>query len=325
MFGDLARSFGRTFLIAHLVPAILFVSVNMIVVIFGLLAPPTWIIWEKFGIKYLDQKTVVLLLIAFFLGIILQQFNTQIIKIYEGYCMDWFPKWFPLYRLMALSHKHQNRLYCECWKDIQRSKGKKEDTRSKEFRLTRSFPDKKEILPTTLGNIVRAFESYVSKIYNIDPITGWIRLTAVIPRSYKEEIEKSQNDFNFILNLSFLSAILGIEWLLLPGEISWLIWLFILFCCFIMSYLFYRISCVYARGWGEYVRSAFDLYRFELLKQMGVALPSHPITLKEEMNIWGLVQEYTFFVVDPKKTEYSPELKFLPRFEQSKQTNDEPD
>lgn len=322
MFGDLAKSFGRTFLIAHLVPAILFISVKIILVKFGLLALPYWMGWERFGIKYLDEKAIILLLIAFFIASGLQQFNNLIVKMYEGYFIDRLPKRLQVYTFLTSFRKYQKRLYNKRIVEIKQSNERNEGPEGKQFDLTRNFPDLGEILPTRLGNKIRAFEHYAKKIYNIDPITGWTRLVSVIPSSYKEEIEKSQTDFTFFLNLSFLSVILGIEWLILPGELIWRTLLLIPCFCFFVSYLLYRISCMYAEWWGEYVRSAFDLYRYDLLKQMGSSLPSGPITLQEEKAIWSHVQEHTFYVKDPGEPDFSNvgKLKFLPRSAQSKQT-----
>ena len=324
MFGDLAKSFGRTFLIAHLVPSILFVSMNIILVKFGLLALPEWMRWENFGIKYLGEKAVVLLLVAFFIALGLQQFNTIIIKLYEGYFIDWLPKWFSGSKFATSICEYQKRLHSKRIREIEQSRqsnNRSQEADIKQFDLTRNFPDEEQTLPTKLGNVIRAFENYVKKIYNIDPITGWIRLIGVIPDPYKGEIEKAQSDFIFVLNLSFLSVSLGIEWLILPGELIWRNLLFTPFLCFFTAYFFYRISCSYAQWWGEYVRSAFDLYRYDLLKKMGVSLPSRPITLQEEKAIWGRVQEHTFYVNDPGEADFQSigELKFLPRSAQSKQ------
>jgi len=168
---------------------------------------------------------------------------------------------------------------------------------------------------------IRAFEDYANKIYNIDPITGWPHLTAVIPSSYKEELEKAQVDFNFALNLSFLAIILGFECLFFIGKPNLSRSLVLLICCFTLSYVAYNISCSYARWWGEYVRSAFDLYRYDLLKQLGIYLPPMPLMLKQEKEIWSRLQEQTFFVINsgnPDFQMFPHGLKFLPKSSSAK-------
>lgn len=323
MFGDLAKSFGRSFLLGNLVPVVLFVSANILLVAFGILTMPQWWIgWQDLGIKYLDHKIAILFLLAVFIALGLQQFRVPLIQLYEGY---FGREWFPLLKRRVSAYE---RMYIQRIKEIEERRKKGEDTTLMEFTLSREFAHRGNILPTKLGNIIRAFEYYAHRTYNIDPITGWSRLTAVIPSSYKEEIEKAEVDFNFALNLSFLVAVLGIECFvmaILPGR-PLRIWSFIVSVgCFALSYSLYCSSCSYAQWWGEYARSAFDLYRFDLLKQIGVSVPSQGMTLREEKGIWARLQEQTFYGADPGDPLFLPELKelrFLPRPSQLKPGDD---
>jgi len=57
-----------------------------------------------------------------------------------------------------------------------------------------------------------------------------------------------------------------------------------------------------AREWGEYVKSVFDLYRFELLDAMHIARPN---TREEEREIWGKINR-AIGLCEPSKL---PELK----------------
>jgi len=55
----------------------------------------------------------------------------------------------------------------------------------------------------------------------------------------------------------------------------------------LLSHLAYLGSISAASAWGAKVKGAFDLYRNDLLKQLGYdRLPS---TLKEEKNLWDLI------------------------------------
>ena len=72
-------------------------------------------------------------------------------------------------------------------------------------------PKKDNVLPTKLGNVIRAFEYHSHILYRIDPISSWPRLVAVIPKSYQEQIGEAQSTFSFMLNVSFFSTILVFE------------------------------------------------------------------------------------------------------------------
>lgn len=331
MFGVIASSFGKNFLIGYLVPAVLFVFANVILAIYCLLPFRSCISLEEFGIETLGYKLAALFFIATFFAIVLQQSNMLIIKLYEGY-YGW--RWFPLRQILKRMTRCQKNLYKKRKEEIDQLNRSKKDTRSMEHDLSRAFPaDENQILPTRLGNIMRASEYYVHQIYNIDPITIWPRLTAVIPQFYAEQIEKTQTTVSFVLNLSFISAILGFECLaqsvvdvlelyrgieaklfvipiLVPFSLNAPELLIIIsLICFILSYIFYLLSCLPAGAWGEYIRSVFDLYRYDLFKQMSLHLPSEPITLRREWEIWNLLQKHTFYAKNPEESESSEDLK----------------
>lgn len=323
MFGDIAKTFGRNFLIAHLTPAALFVIANVILMVAGFLVKPEPKYWVAFGLP----KPVMLLIVIAFLALGLRQLNIPIIRLYEGYYgRNWFP-------LLKFFENRRKREYRKIKKQIEQMKEEDPAGLMEEYKLSRSYPPYEEaILPTKLGNLIKAFEYYVHEIYNIDPITSWQRLVAVIPQSHREQIGEAETNFSFVLNLSLISAVLGIECLALwaglwsgpaksasvtlpiyPSKIPSVSTIALVF--FLLAYIFYRGSFGLASLWGEYVRSAFDLYRYDLLKQMGIFLPSEPITLKEEREkIWGPVQMPTFYAKDP-----GDKLKFLPRSLESAQ------
>lgn len=317
MFGDIAKTFGRNFLVANLGPAMLFVATNLILVLTQHLILPNWQIWQLFQAQSLNYKAAILFVSSVFLAIGLQQFNIYLIRLYEGYYgRHRFP-----FRQMATSQRQRfNKLKAE----IYRLKNEKRDAGLKEYLLSRNFADEQEILPTKLGNVIRAFEWYPHKIYNIDPITGWSRLVGVIPQPYQEQLEKNQVDFTFALNISFLSALVGMESCVqFVSELSSAVRLepfltaVVSFC---LSYGVYRWSCSLAAAWGEYIRAAFDLYRYDLLRQMRVFLPGQLVTPQEEKGIWSRVQEYTFYVTDPGSAVFPRDLQFMPTAPDPKET-----
>jgi hypothetical protein len=145
--------------------------------------------------------------------------------------------------------------------------------------------------------------------YRINSETLWRRLASVVPQTYLSKIEDAEMNFYFTINSSFITAILGFECLVMSLYDVSILSVTAVIVFFSITYVLYEYSCIYARDeWGEYVRSVFDLYRFDLLKQMGVFLPPQPITLQQERGIWILVQSITYYSRNP-----GDELRFLPR------------
>ena len=56
-----------------------------------------------------------------------------------------------------------------------------------------------------------------------------------------------------------------------------------------IGYFIYRIAIISAEDFSVYLQSGFDLYRFELLKQMNLGVP---ITLSEERYMWEKLDEF---------------------------------
>ena len=175
--------------------------------------------------------------------------------------------------------------------------------------FSREYPqDIGLVRSTKLGNVIRSFEYYALALYNIDPITMWFRLLAIVPQTYREQIDEAETNFSFFLNLSFFVSILAIESIVFFIKRQDIVHAGTFVVLSFLSYILYNNSCKIAAIWGEYVRSAFDLYRLDLLKQIGVFLPPEGITLEKERNIWALVQIATYDMKDP-----GDELKFLPK------------
>ena len=160
--------------------------------------------------------------------------------------------------------------------------------------LKAAFPDRRDlILPTRLGNVIRSFEFYSGREYNIDAIVLWPRLVAIIPRDYAVMVDDAKTSFDFMMNCSFLSLVmagftLGAA-LFYPAQIAsferagpWLVKVIIFT---LLSFSFYRLSIDRAAAWGSVVKSSFDLYRWELLKKLGYQ--QEPVTREEERRLWG--------------------------------------
>lgn len=145
--------------------------------------------------------------------------------------------------------------------------------RSYYFPYERHFSDGL-LLPTELGNIIRAFETYPRIMYGLDGSIGWHRLIYVVPREALDVIVSAKSYFDLWLNLCILSGIfsfictLAFVWKYatsVDGQ-----WIFLLWPVTLFTAWFSLSRCKEAAIiWGETIKAAYDVYLPALAKALG--------------------------------------------------------
>ena len=167
------------------------------------------------------------------------------------------------------------------------------------LKLSSRFPsEESDLLPTSLGNAMRAFERYPNKLYGLDGVTGYTRLQAVIPPGYQAVIDEQRMYFEFWVNTLLAATILLSEILFFaatkpykPLTALGLATLLLLLC--ITSYDRATSAAV---AFGDYVRSAFDLYIDRLGEQLGLPNVEDP---KKQRKIWkDATRAYLYILED---------------------------
>ncbi|MGB5713665.1 MAG: hypothetical protein WBM44_22480 [Waterburya sp.] len=123
------------------------------------------------------------------------------------------------------------------------------------------------IMPTQLGNILRAAEERPKNQYGLDPFICWPRLWLLLPDSVKVELTEAR----IILNTGariWLWSVLFFLW----SPLAW----WATFASILSAYLAYRWMLNAAMIYGDLLESAFDLYRIELYKSLRWPLPTSP-------------------------------------------------
>lgn len=296
MFGELPKLFDRDFAIAYFLPSAAFVAVTYLIVIRFGLSPTLFTLSADTFLKDLAAFGSV----SLFGGIILLIANRGIVRLLEGYWgfvlrrhLNWLER-------LRFQKAHNKSLDSDQDFDAYDLRGEPfprhlKDQRNQIKLLEASrFPDAKYlILPTSFGNIFRAFEVYARVMYGLDAIPGWFRLLAVIPKEYRALIDSARARVDFCVNFAFLSLFVIVEFYLAAilakrlsvsgffspsGRFPW-IPLFALLS-FWMAYVFAKRA---AQEWGEWVKSAYDLYLPDLRAKLEFA----PVaTQKEEREMW---------------------------------------
>ena len=162
-------------------------------------------------------------------------------------------------------------------------------------KLQHFYPvSKSPYLPTRLGNVIASFEDYSYNKYEIDSVTIWPRFVPVLSQEkYSLYLEKEKANFDFLINLCLIIVLFCVELfvvgLLFLDELKFNLWLILIGLMFCVAYVLYCTSVTGALGWGNTVRVAFDLYRFELLASLKIKLPKNDI---EERRTWDQISNY---------------------------------
>ena len=159
--------------------------------------------------------------------------------------------------------------------------------------LAQKYPDTEDsVLPTAFGNALRAFEVYPRVMYGLEGIDGWPRILAVLPKDYRDLIDDAKAQVDWWVNLSVLSFLLLFEfWILVLCK--WrltLPWFYMvldiaipILILIFLNWIFLWRSISAAIGWGNFVKSAFDLYRLNVIDLLGVDSVS---SRKSEQKLW---------------------------------------
>lgn len=164
-------------------------------------------------------------------------------------------------------------------------------------RLANIPMDDDKVMPTHLGNVIRAAEDTPYQRYGLDAVRTWVHLWLVLPEVAKEQISQARAQLN--------SGVRSIVWLLIYAVAVFFVsdrgsvWLCIVSLAVV--YAVYRWSCGVAAVYGALIISAYDLYRHNLYAQLRLPAPSDP---NAEPECGQAVSQYLFRGWLPRGTRY---------------------
>jgi hypothetical protein len=291
----------------------------------SMLLPATFLVW---GLIWLLEPSGLNLsngLLSLFIGLsvitvsyLLHALNMPIIRGFEGYMLPDSPpvralracQLYKFYRHHHLIYKYQQKINCikalenkwqfhwelspERDRQLERwRRGWLDLISHQRERLEERYPPTPDrVLATGLGNAIAAFELYPERRYHIDIAHLWPRFVPIlVEKKYASFIEGEKAILDFLVNLLLVS---GIIWIVAAGVFARTgrVSVGMLFFSLPLSaYLIYKGSCVAATNWGTTVKSAFDLYRFELKKILNLRIPEGA-ELPEERTMWKGISEF---------------------------------
>ncbi len=328
---SLIKDIGRSYIVSSFIPAALFMA--MAALIFKDFVP-SFLLRRIISSDELNAlQWVILILLNAWLGFALYSGWNSTVRLFEGY---YFPnnlkssltkrikKVYMSKRELIDEYKRFDSLQEPTPEDIRRRDELQPSLISLFQDLEMNFPVEGQLLPTRLGNILRAAERYPFDRYRIEAITIFPRLVHLLPPEFSNQLEESNNKFIFLLNSSLLAFMIGFgaalasilrfpcyafrEDFMREGIFSiygrfactyaqtpanffqagfqrlneWK-YLFLGFAFIALGYVLYRIAAVMARAYANLIRSCYDIYRYELLKNLNIPFTND---FDEEKAIW---------------------------------------
>jgi len=268
-FSDITGIFSRYFVVGFFLPA--FVSL----ISFRLTANADSVPDE---LASRPEATELLILggVAVVLGLALSGGSYYITRLFEGYPLDRLSGKRVVGRLHHVALLPERRRFGRLF-GIRENKSRPNQERARAgWTLDRSFPrDEDDLLPTRLGNALRAFERHSNVRWGLDGITIWPRIEMLLSAEERELHVDAKIDFYVFLNAAFGAFVVGacliVDKALNTPSLTahWLLY----GIPFLLGYVLYRASITPAIAWGDVVRSSIDLHRLEIYEKLGVRTP----------------------------------------------------
>jgi hypothetical protein len=210
-------------------------------------------------------------------GLALSGLSTPITRVFEGYPLSRVARLRGLSFLPRAAISMQHRSY-ERLRTIRDDEGQPGRERARAaWRFDQFFPhDENSLLPTRLGNAMRAFERHSNVRWGLDGVTVWPRIEALLNAEERGLHIDAKIDLYVFLNAALGAFAVGVtlvvdEAINAPHSPSrWPLYAI----PFVVSYILYRAAIGAAVHWGDAVRSSIDLHRLELYEKLGVRAPT---------------------------------------------------
>lgn len=303
MAGSLPALFSRIFLIGYIIPAAAILLATCAVI--DLHIGTTMFAAAKSAITSSPEKLLaigigIFAALAWVLAVLLMVSNLALIQLLEGYGSlnpAQLLKWRTLRIFTKLSEERDQ--MADKLRAGTLSQAQQDQYGDALARLADEFPEQKDlVLPTRFGNVVRAFERYPQVVYGIDAINAWARLQAVIGEAYCLLLDEAKAQLDLLVNLWFGALMICalhlslLAWALIEGNgvprhLGWGAWA-IPIAALAAALLAAKWAQSAAAQWGALVKGAFDLYRGELCRQMGLEMPR---SIEHERAMWTTVAQ----------------------------------
>jgi hypothetical protein len=217
-------------------------------------------------------------------SVVVQRFELPALRFLEGY---WYPWLRPLRRWCVARQVERSRRVSDRWQELAQYSLDQLSVEQREERIfldwqQRHLPLPNQLMPTRLGNILRAAEQKPLEKYGLDAVICWSRLWLMLPEGVKQDLQIARADLDAAARF-WLWTVLFMGWALVGAW--WAVPLGILAALGI--YYYWAIAA--AMTYGDLIEATFDLYRHLLYQSLRWRQPNDPT---EERRVGGQLTEY---------------------------------
>jgi hypothetical protein len=233
-------------------------------------------------------------------GAVVQRLTLPTLRIMEGY----WPQWLGFLR-RPLVHRREKQLgkLADAWGELAARVDANEataDERASYNRLDqrlRHVPSVSErVMPTRVGNALRAAESRPYDRYGLDPVKCWPQLWLVLPDEARQELGTARAS----LDAAGAACLWGLLFLVWSAWTLWAVPVGLAVAC--AAYCFWVPDR--AEVFADLLAAAFDLYRPSLYRALRWPLPADPA---DERESGLLLTEYLWRGLDGSVPKFTSE------------------
>jgi len=224
-------------------------------------------------LQRLDTPLQVALAVGLVVGIagsaaVVESVQTGALRLLEGY----WPRWLhPLRRYLVKRLSEHNARRHGAWSQLA---ARYADLTAEELETyghldatLATYPTQERLLPTRLGNRLRAAEDYAWRHYGLATGVVWPRLWGVMPEGAQKELIEVRKRLN--------AAVQFILWSFL--FLAWAVWAWWVVPLALLGMAWGYWQALEAAGvYGELLRAAFDIHRGALYQALRWPLPTNP-------------------------------------------------
>jgi hypothetical protein len=150
-----------------------------------------------------------------------------------------------------------------------------------------------QIAPTRVGNIGLSVASYFGSRYNLNFNFFWTRIqkTLEADKEHFEVLEGAKAQLDFHIALFWLSCLFALIWVPAAAWEGYSIWFLAIVMVgpLVAAWAFYELTVQSYRSYADLLRTTGDLFHFELMKALHLALP---VSSNDEREVWRSINEW---------------------------------
>jgi hypothetical protein len=155
------------------------------------------------------------------------------------------------------------------------------------------FPPAPEVMPTRLGNVIKSAEAYPMQRYGLDGVLTWPRLYSCLPDRFLGELVAVKSSIDLMLTVVTCAVLFAVPFMVAAwSSFGPSAGIFALVGSAAVAWSGYTAAISSASPYSELIRTAFDLYRRDLLTALGWSAPK---SYAQERRQWEQIGKLWYY------------------------------